>query len=128
MTWFALLIVFFMFVFADKLISFYGEEYGEASSILRIYCFSLIFIFQWVARGRWVLAENLQLISTKFMLIGAFINVVLNYFLINEYGIYGAAYATLVTQLLITLILPLYPNKTRHATLMLYKSVYPWKN
>ena len=127
MTWFALLIVFFMFVFADKLISFYGEEYGEASSILKIYCFSLIFIFQWVARGRWVLAENLQFLSSKFMLIGAFMNVVLNYFLINEYGIYGAAYATLVTQLLITLILPLYPNKTRYATLMLYKSFYTWK-
>lgn len=127
MTWFALLIVFFMFVFADKLISLYGEEYDESSSILRIYCFSLIFIFQWVARGRWVLAENLQFMTSKFMLFGALINIFLNIILIREYGIYGAAYATVATQALITLILPLYSNRTRHATLMLYKSFYTWK-
>ena len=127
MTWFALLIVFVMFVFADKLISLYGEEYDESSSILRIYCFSLIFIFQWVARGRWVLAENLQYLTYKFMVLGALGNIILNNFLISEYGIYGAAYATLVTQLLITLIIPLYDKRTRYATLMLYKSFYTWR-
>jgi O-antigen/teichoic acid export membrane protein len=36
----------------------------------------------------------------KLALIGVVINVLLNYFLIQSYGIVGAAYATLTTQLL----------------------------
>ena len=37
-------------------------------------------------------------------LIGGFVNVALNYFLINSYEIIGAAFASLITQLLVLIL------------------------
>ena len=42
------------------------------------------------------LSENLQKYSFYRTLAGAIINIILNYLLIPKYGIYGAAFATLI--------------------------------
>ena len=44
------------------------------------------------------LSENLQKYSFYRTLAGAIINIILNYLLIPKYGIYGAAFATLISQ------------------------------
>ena len=112
------------FLSANFLVSFYGAEYYTARDILIIYSFSVIFLFQWIARGRWIIAENLQAITFYFMICGAVINIILNYFLILHLGISGAAISTVISQILITLVIPLFFKKIRGSTVMLFKSFF----
>ena len=127
MTWMGISL-FLVFLFsANFLISFYGTEYSSAKDILIVYSFSLIFLFQWVARGRWIIAENLQSISFYYMLYGAIINIILNYFLILKLGIIGAAISTIISQACITIAIPLFFRRMRGSTIMLLKSFFSWR-
>jgi len=127
MTWIAIALVVFFVMVSDVLVGFYGYQYLAANDVLIVYSISLIFLFQWIARGRWVLAENLQSLTFYYMAVGAAINIMLNLVLIKKYGVVGAAWATVITQFFITLIIPLFFDKMRDSTLMLYKSYITWK-
>lgn len=127
MTWVGIFVVLVFFFMSDLLIGLYGEAYSSAGIILRVYAISVIFLFQWIARGRWVLAENLQSITFYYMAFGAVVNIVLNFFFIQSMGLIGAAIATVITQFLITLVIPLFFAKMRNATWMLYRSFISWK-
>ena len=48
------------------------------------------------------------------MYIGAAVDVLLNYILIRKYGIIGAAYATLITEMVVFFVAPLLFKKTRN--------------
>jgi Na+-driven multidrug efflux pump len=74
-----------------------------------------------------VIAENLQSLTFYYMALGAVINIILNLAFIKTYGIVGAAWATVITQFLITLVIPLFFRKMRVSTWMLYKSYFIWK-
>ena len=124
MTWMGIFLFLLFFFSANFLVSFYGAEYYTARDILIIYSFSVIFLFQWIARGRWIIAENLQAITFYFMICGAVINIILNYFLILHLGISGAAISTVISQILITLVIPLFFKKIRGSTVMLFKSFF----
>ena len=127
MTWVGIFVVLVFFLMSDLLIGLYGEAFSSAGIILRVYAISVIFLFQWIARGRWVLAENLQSITFYYMAFGAVVNIVLNFFFIQSMGLIGAAIATVITQFLITLVIPLFFAKMRNATWMLYRSFISWK-
>jgi O-antigen/teichoic acid export membrane protein len=127
MTWSAIAIIIFIFIFSDFLIGLYGDDYIEAKIILIVHSFSLVFVFQWVARGRWIIAENLQSITFYYMLFGALFNVISNYYLINYYGITGAAVSTVLANFLITMVFPLFFKDVRGSTFMLLKSFVSWK-
>ena len=75
----------------------YGEEYEPATKVLLIHIWASVFVFVSIGSGRWLLTENLQILSIANTFIGVCINVALNYFLIPKYGIYGAAWATVVS-------------------------------
>jgi O-antigen/teichoic acid export membrane protein len=127
MTWLGIALVAFFYASSEFLIGLYGENFSSAKTVMLIYSISLIFLFQWIARGRWVLAENLQYLTFYYMAFGAFINVFLNLFLINRMGISGAAVATVLTQFLITLVIPLFFKKMRASTLMIFRSYITWR-
>jgi len=75
----------------------YGVHYQDAGLVLAINIWAGIFVALGVVNGSWFLAENLQKLATLNTLIGAALNVILNYVLIPIYGIAGAAFATLVS-------------------------------
>jgi O-antigen/teichoic acid export membrane protein len=81
-------------IFIDVL---YGTSYLPTSNILKIYVWSTIFVF--FNNGSWhfYLAENLQKLAAIRLTIGAILNIVCNFFLINYFGIKGAAIATLIS-------------------------------
>lgn len=74
-----------------------GSEYSSAGAVLTLHIWSGIFIFLGVARGNWLVIENKTHLSLMTQLMGAVTNVVLNIFLIQEYGAIGAAIATLIS-------------------------------
>lgn len=82
------------FMAESIVVTLYGIHYQDAGLVLAIHIWAGIFVALGVVNGSWFLAENLQKLATINTLIGAAVNVILNYFLIPIYGIAGAAFAT----------------------------------
>ncbi len=76
----------------------YGKEYAEAGGVLVIHIWTLVFIFLGVASSKHLVAENQQRMELVRTVIGAFVNITLNFLLIPKHGVYGAAIATLISQ------------------------------
>ena len=99
MAWMAIAIALPMTFLSDWIIHLlYGEAYAEAGKVLMIHIWAGVFVFLGVASSKWFVTENLQKYSFHRTLAGAVINIILNYILIPIYSIYGAAFATLISQ------------------------------
>jgi PST family polysaccharide transporter len=86
-------------IFASPLvITLFGAEYAEAGPILKVHIWALIFVSLGAARGRWLIAENLARFLLFATVLGAVVNVGLNFILIPKFGGVGAAWATLLSQ------------------------------
>lgn len=90
----ALFVMFFGHWIVDIL---YGKQFNQAGSILIIHIWAGVFIGLLVVSGKWIINENLNRHALYRNILGAMINIVLNYFFIKSYGITGAAYATLIS-------------------------------
>lgn len=88
-----------------------------------IHIWAGVFVFLGVASGKWLLAENLQIFSTINTAIGAIVNVFLNYILIKEIGVAGAAWATLISYFVAAYLSLLFWKKTRINFINLTKSL-----
>lgn len=75
----------------------FGSAYASAGPFLAVYALSLIFTFLGTARGKWLVVENLNRTYMITVVIGAFVNIGLNYALIPKFGALGAAWATVVS-------------------------------
>ena len=83
----------------DWIIEFlYDGKFQGAGTVLKIHVWASIFVFLGVASTQWLLAENLQRIALYRSILGAFVNIGLNFILIPEFGVKGAAMATLFSQ------------------------------
>lgn len=85
----------------------YGREYLGAVAPLRIVTWYTAFAYLGVARNTWVVCENAQKHLLWVYLSSALGNIALNAVLIPRYGASGAAFATLVTQIIGTIVAPL---------------------
>lgn len=94
----SLIISIFIFLLAKYIILYtYGIQYEQSIPLLRLYVWSIFFVFLNNGAWQWYIAENLQHLATIRLVIGAFINVILNLFLIKYFGLKGAVYATLLS-------------------------------
>ena len=99
MVWMAIAIALPMTFLSDWIVDFlYGNAYMKAGSVLMIHIWAGIFVFLGVAFSSFLTSENLTKKAFYRTLLGATINVILNYVLIPIYGIIGAAIATLIGQ------------------------------
>jgi len=78
----------------------FGEPYAAAGAVLAIHIWASIFVFLGVASGKWLLAENHQLLSMQRTVLGTIANIGLNLMFIPSHGVIGAAIATVVSQAL----------------------------
>ncbi|MFM6325618.1 MAG: flippase, partial [Microcystis panniformis] len=86
-----------MSLMSFKLITIlFGNGYAEAGKILAIHIWASLFVFMGVATSPWFIAEGLTEFSFHRTLIGAVVNVVLNFILIPSCGGIGAAIATVI--------------------------------
>ncbi len=98
--------VLFMFFGEFAIHILYGDAYLPAAEPLKIVTWYTAFSYLGVARGAWVVCENNQKYLKYIHFCAAAINVVLNYFMIPRLGALGAAYASLITVICTSLILP----------------------
>lgn len=106
----------------------YGREYLGSVSALRIAIWYETFAVIGTARGIWILCENKNRYVKYYLFIGAVVNFILNLLLIPILGINGAALATLITQIITSLVAPLFFSETRvHTKLVLEAIVFKWR-
>jgi len=107
------------------IILLFGEGYAGAYGPLVFTIWTGIFIAQAVARGIWMISENLQIYRLFNNLLVVPVNVALNYLWIPEYGINGAAAASLISVAVGTWLVPLVFSSLRQSNLDMMRSVNP---
>ncbi len=100
----------------------FGNAYVQAGSVLSIHIWAGIFAFLWVASGRWFIIEGLQKYAFYRNLLGAAVNIGLNLILIPNFGVIGAAWATVVSLACVSVLFNVFNSKTRPVFFMLCKS------
>ena len=112
--------------FGEEMITLlYGNVYAGAYEALIFNVWNGIFISQALARGIWLVSENLQKYRLYNNIFAVSLNVVANLVLIPKYGISGAAVATLLTQGLGTWVFPFVWKPMRASNLAMIKATSP---
>lgn len=107
------------------IIALFGNSYVASYEPLVLIVWTGIFNSQAVARGIWMISENFQFFRLMNNLVSVPLNIGLNLYLIPNYGITGAAFASLVSVGLGTWLLPLLFKPVRESTIDLIRSVNP---
>jgi len=101
----------------------YGEQFKDAAKILRILSWCMIFASLSAVFVKILYIEHWE---NKYMyknFFGVFLNTVLNYLLINIYGVTGAALATFITLFSVNYIFDLFDKSLRQ---YYYIKIYCW--
>lgn len=106
----------------------YGEEYTFAAQVLNIHIWAGVFIFMRALLSKWLIAEGLLKFSLLTHGIAAIVNVVLNYLWIPQFGIEGAAWATLISYALSSYIVLWSNRKTLSMAKIMTKTItFPYR-
>ena len=89
------------------LIGIYGSEFMAAGGVLQVLIWTVVFLFINGACSLVLNASHKEYSVTKIYSIAAVFNVVLNLILIPKYSVYGASFATVLSEILI-LVLEMY--------------------
>lgn len=91
----------------------YGAEYSDSINILSIYIWSIIFVY--LSNGSWLyyINENLQKIASLRLIYGAIVNIFLNLYMIENFGLVGAAYSTIISYAISSYFINYFYNKTK---------------
>lgn len=110
----ALIISLTFFIFGDSIISLlFGNDFDESASVLNILIFSTFFIFCGILSAQIAIIFDIQKLIFLNLSLGLMINIILNYYFISLFGIYGAAYSTIITQGCASILFLLIWPKTR---------------
>ncbi len=97
----ALFISFLVFLLAPFLIRIlFGEQFLASVSILQVFVWILLFVFPTNFLDFFLISYHKQWLDFGLTLIPALLNIFLNFTLIPSYGVFGAVYASLISQFL----------------------------
>ena len=102
----------------------FGNGYAAAGSILGIHIWAAVFVFMGVASSSWFIAEGLTQLAFRRTLMGAVVNVILNWLLIPAYAGVGAAVATVISYGISASLSNLFAQKTRKIFMIQLKSLF----
>lgn len=100
----------------------FGNEYLEATTILAIQTFTVIFVFFASLRKKLLLAENKTHFIMYYSIATAIIMVSSSYLFTKNFGLNGAAYAYLFTWASTILIVPILFGRFQSETLLFIKA------
>lgn len=96
--WFALFLSFFYTFFSKIIINLtYGDSFIESTEIMVYLIWGNVFIFFNSIWNRWILLKGQTKKTFYFSLTSCVFNVVLNYFMITEFGALGASISILLS-------------------------------
>lgn len=110
--WLGMAVSFIFCIFAKFIVLIlYGNAYAGGIVPFQIVTWYTAFSYLGVARSIWMICENMQKYEKYIAMLGAIVNVVLNYVFIYIWGVSGAALATLITQIMTNFVCPFFiPN------------------
>ncbi len=101
----------------------YGKQYMPAVAPLRVVTWYTAFSYLGVARNAWVVCEDQQKYLKYIYISAAISNIILNLLFIPLWGATGAAAASLITQVLTTLIVPFFIKKLRRNSVLMVEAI-----
>ncbi len=104
----------------------YGAEYIAAIPILQIITWQSTFSYMGPVRNIWILAEGKQKCLWTINLLGAILNVSLNFVLIPIIGVCGAAIASVVTQFVSNFLLCYIYKPIRPTGSLILQALHPY--
>jgi O-antigen/teichoic acid export membrane protein len=111
--WISLVVASIVFLFSTHIISIlFGTEYIAAASVLSIHIFAGIIVSTSVIFGQRYILKNQQKISLYGTVVGAIMNIILNFILIPTYGVKGTAIATLISYFVPTIFVAIFFDRS----------------
>lgn len=105
----------------------YGQEYLAAQGALCILCWDTAFSYLGVARSTWLVPQGKQKYEKYIAASGALCNLVLNALLIPLWGVNGAAFATLLTQIFTNFVVGFFFKDIRHNNVLILRGFRVWR-
>lgn len=125
--WMAIIISIITYFLSDFILNIlYGNQFAASSNVLKIVCFSNVFVFVGVIMNYLLIALNLTKISLYKTVITGIFALILNLILINKYGYFGAAVSLLATQFCNIFIIYLFKD-SKQPFLLMTKSIFKFK-
>ncbi len=118
-----IIIIVFVSISHDLIVTAYGQEYAPAVNILSIYILNCLFTFLGIAQSAWIISEGLQEFNFYATATGAVINIFLNLILIPKFQGIGAALATLVSYAFASYFIFLLIPQTRKNAILMTKAI-----
>lgn len=103
----------------------YGGEFQPSVLALQIIVWYTTFSYIGSVRNIWILGENKQKYLWIVNLGGALSNILLNLVFINLWGIYGAAVASLITQIFTNIVMSVIIWPLHHNNFLILQSLNP---
>lgn len=114
----------FIYLFSEPFIQiFFGTQYLDAAEPLKVLGWGGFFVGIGLVRTKYLTLMNLLNYKLCFLIFGAFLNVLLNIYLIPIHQELGAAWATFISYFFIAFIGPTAFSKLRHFQFLLFKSI-----
>ena len=103
----------------------YGDQYTNSIQALQIIVWYTTFSYMGSVRNVWILGENKQKYLWIINLGGASANILLNVLFIKACGIYGAAFASLITQFFTNVVMSIIVWPLRHNNHLIINGLNP---
>lgn len=101
-------------VFSDLIIGvLYGDRFAAAGPPLIVLAWAGVLAMLGTAQASWFVAMGLERYVLSYTFFGALVNVALNFVAIPNWGLMGAAMASLLSQFAVVLLAPLFFRRTR---------------
>lgn len=104
----------------------YGRDYMDAVGVLKLLIWSTSFAMIGLARNVWSVAEDKNEYSKYYPICGAVCNLIFNAAAIPVLGVFGAALGTLLAQVVVALVAPLFWKQTRPFVRLYLESWNSW--
>lgn len=101
----------------------YGQAYIGSVNPLRVITWYVAFSYLGSARDVWMVCENKQKYSRYMYMIASVANIFINYALIPVWGATGAAFASLITQILTSIVTPMLFKEMRPNVKLIFQSI-----
>lgn len=126
--WLSIFIATSISLFSGKIVTIlYGEAYKQAISLVQISVWGGIFVALGIASNMMLIADNLQKVNMFFTTISTIINILLNIFLMQIYGVLGAAYSTVIAYALNGFLMHFFLKSTRKNFFIICKACVYYK-
>ena len=113
-----------IFIFSKKvIILLFGYKYEQSAVLLSLLSIRLFFTNMGVARGMFILKENLLKYSLITMIIGMLTNIIFNFLLIPMYKAEGSIIATFFSFFVTIFLIDIFYKKTRSNVILMFKSI-----